>query len=122
MPFQITPGDADIATGTGDRKRETHIETILGMRASSAGDVGELAWDPDRGSALDSLRNAAASDAVADFAALYVESALAYALPDESLRAIDVIVDDRAIEITSQTSLAGDRIQRLLSVTAKIQR
>ena len=122
LPFRITPGDADIATVSGDRKREMHIETILGTRASSAGEIGELAWDPDRGSALDSLRNAAASEAVGDFAALYVENALAYALPDESLRSIDGTVSKTTIEFTIETSLATDRTGKLLPVTTLLKR
>lgn len=124
MPFRVTAGDADVATSTGDRLRETRISTTLGTRASSAGEIGELAWDPDRGSRLDALRNATAGEAVADFAALYVEEALAYALPNESLREVGVVLTDRTIQIETKTSVGieTNRAARLLSVTTRVQR
>ncbi len=124
LPFRITASDADVATVVGDKLRETHVETILGTRASSAGEIGELAWDPDRGSALDALLNAANGEAVADFAALYAERAFEYALPDESVRAADVVVDNRTIELTIQFGMSSeqDRSARLLSVSTRMKR
>lgn len=124
LPFRVTPGDADIATATGDALREIHVETVLSARASSDGEIGEIAWDPDRGSALDALRNAAASPAVADFAALYAERALAYALPNEVLRASDVVLDDRTIELTVKTTRLTETEQgeRPISVTTQLSR
>jgi phage gp46-like protein len=124
LPFRVTPGDADIALVGGDALRETHIETVLSARASSADDIGELAWDPERGSALEALRNASASDAVADFAALYAERAMAYALPDERLRAADVTISDRVIELVVRVAKADqpDRNARTVSVATKYSR
>lgn len=124
LPFRITPGDADIALVSGDALRETRIETILATEASSAGDVGELAWDPERGSALESLRNAAATSAAADFAALYAEQALAYALPDERLRAVDVTITERTIDIAVKVQRADlpDRNARAISISTRFSR
>ncbi len=124
FPFRVTPGDADIALVTGDALRETRVETVLSTRGSSAGEPGELAWDPERGSALEALRNASASEAVADFAALYAERALAYALPDERLRASDVTITDRTIELTVQVARADQpsRTARTVSVTTTFSR
>lgn len=125
MPFRITPGDADIATASGEPLRKTRIATILGTRATSAGEVGELEWDPSRGSKLDALRNAANSDAVAEYAAIYVQQALLQALPDEVLTAIDVVVDERTIELRTETALAPDggaSARRTLPVTTTIRR
>jgi phage gp46-like protein len=124
MPFAITPGAADIATAAGEELRRVHVETILGMRASSAGNVGEWAPDPDRGSKLDALRNAATSVAVEDFAVVYVEEALLQALPDERLREVAVTVDDRTIALDVTTQLAADasRNPRGLVVSKSIKR
>ncbi len=124
LPFRITAGDADVATATGNRLRETRISTILGMRASGGNEIGELSWDPDRGSKLEALRNAAASPAAADFAALYVEEALLAALPSESLRAVDVEITDRTIDLKTQTVLSTDPSARPrpLLVTTKLSR
>ncbi len=109
IPFRITPGAADVVVGSGDDLRETRIGVIFGTRATSANSVGELSWDHDRGSKLDALRNAALSPAVADFAALYLEEALAAALPDESLVGVDVVIDETSMSITAETALVSDR-------------
>lgn len=124
LPFRITPGHADIALGRGDDLRSTRIGTILGMRATSAGSIGELSWDPDRGSKLDALRNAAASAAIADFAALYLDEAFAQALPEEALREVAVEIDKTAISITASSALVTDRSRAptLLTTTTVLRR
>lgn len=107
LPLTISRGAADVATGQGPALRKTHVRVILGTRASAARQIGEWAPDPSRGSQLDALRNAGNSVALADFATAYVQDALAQ-LPEEVLKAVDVGIDDRVIEITATTQLAAD--------------
>ncbi len=108
LPFRVTPGDADVATSSGPELRKTHLEVILGTRASAGQGVGELDWDPGRGSRFELLRNAAASEAVEDFAVVYADEALQQSLPDEVLLSVAVVVDDRNVEITAETRLRAD--------------
>lgn len=124
LPFRITPGAVDIVTGTGDELRATRIEVAFGMRATSAGAIGEVSWDHDRGCRLDALRNAATSSAVADFAALYLEEALATAAPSERLREVHIEIDNTTISIAAKTALAAEpaRTSRTLRTTATIKR
>lgn len=105
-PFRMGP--ADLSTVAGDDLRRTRVEQVFATRASSAGETGELAWDPTRGSRIDALRNAAASPAIADLAAFYCQDALAQALPDEQLRTITVLLDAETIELRAETQAAAD--------------
>lgn len=105
-PFRMGPGD--LATVSGDDLRRTRVEQVLSTRASSAGEVGELAWDPTRGARLDALRNASASPALADLASFYTQDALAQALPDEQLRTMEVLLDEQTIELRAETEALSD--------------
>lgn len=105
-PFRM--GAGDLATVSGDDLRRARVEQTFSTRASSAGDVGELAWDPSRGSRLDALRHAAASPAIADLASFYLQDALAQSLPDEQLRALTVLLDQETIELRAETQAAND--------------
>jgi len=124
LPFRIAPHDADVATLSGNDLRQVRLGTALSTRASTPGEVGELAWDPERGSRLDQLRNAAASASIADLAAVYTERAILDALPDEELRGIDVRVDDRTLTIHVEAKRISDTTQapRTVTTTTEITR
>lgn len=105
-PFRMGP--SDLSAVSGDELRRTRVEQVLATRASSAGEIGELAWDPTRGARLDALRNAAASPAIADLASFYTQDALAQALPDEQLRSMVVLLDAETIELRAETEALSD--------------
>lgn len=55
-PFQ-RDGKGDFANAAGITVLRSDIEELLGIEGPSAKEPGELPWDPDRGSRLDSLRH-----------------------------------------------------------------
>ena len=113
LPFQITPGASDIVDATGVDLRRERGNLVLGTRASGGPDVGEIAWDPSRGSRLDLLRHTAASDAAGDVAAVYIDEAFRQ-IPGERLREVTVTVDAETILIEAQSLPSAD-----VSPTAK---
>ena len=106
-PFQVGP--LGIFTGDGDRLRESRMGQILGMRATAANQIGEWDPDPSRGSALDSLRNAANSIALEDFAKVYVEEAFIQALPDERIMDVQATADTTSLKLTVTSVPVADR-------------
>jgi hypothetical protein len=117
LPFAITPAASDIIGATADDLRRERTGTILSTRASGGQDVGELAWDPERGSRIDLLRLAAASDAVGDVAVVYVSEAFRQ-IPGERLAEVSVTVDAETITVDVRSLPSADPSPAARSVGA----
>jgi hypothetical protein len=107
-PFRF--GATGIAVATGVGARESRIQGILQIEATTPGfGVGELAWDTRRGSRLEALRNAAVTEAFEDIAIRGVEDTFDYGLPDEKLDAVGGEVTDDMVVINVETVPANER-------------
>jgi hypothetical protein len=107
-PFRF--GTKGIAVASGVAARESKIQGILSIRATTPGyGVGELAWDTRRGSRLDALRNSSMTDAFEDIVIRGVEDTFDYGLPEEKLDAVGGAITDEIIVINIETVPAKER-------------
>jgi hypothetical protein len=118
LPFRVTPGASDIVGAYGDDLRRERTGTILGTRASSGQDTGEVLWDPARGARFDLLRHSAASDAVGDIAVVYAGEAFGQ-ISGERLSEVAVIVDAETILLEVTSVPTADPSPAARAVTAK---
>lgn len=107
-PFRFGP--RGIAVAVGVAARESKLIGILGIQATTPGyGMGELSWDTARGSRLDAMRNASASNAFEDIVIRGVEDALFYGLPEERIDAVGGEVTDDTFTVNIETVSAQER-------------
>lgn len=107
-PFRFGSNGIEVATGVA--ARESRIQGILQIEATTPGfGVGELAWDPRRGSRLEALRNASVTEAFEDIVIRGVEDTFDYGLPEEKLDAVGGEATDEVVTINVETVPTNER-------------
>ena len=96
LPFTIGgKGDVEAVVGLG--AVEAEIKQVLGVEAASSGTLGELEWDPARGSLVHRLRHMVDTPQSRQLARTYIANALV-----QYVKSADVVgVNIQSIEVSA---------------------